>query len=74
MKKTIIIRMKRGQRINQNPAANPATFLEFYTIESMRHAAHITLNSKMFRVGDEVTPVEADALCDIIRYDITITQ
>lgn len=74
MKKTVYIKLKRETRINPNPASNPATYLDIYRVESLRNAAQVWASSKPFRVGDLVTPEQADTLCEAQFYEVTINN
>lgn len=74
MKKTVYIRLKHVKRLNTNPANNPATFVENYVIEQLRNAAAVAVGVKYFRMDDVLTQPEADALCDVPHYEVTINK
>lgn len=67
MKKTVFVRLKR---IRGGDA---------YRIEQLRNSAQVSLSppgkpTRFFRVGDEVTPEQADALCMLLHYDVTVNN
>lgn len=65
MKKTVYIQLKHYRRM-----VHPAN--DLYAIEGLRNAAHVSIGEKFFRVTDSLTPEEADTLCEIKHYDVTI--
>lgn len=64
MKKTIYVRLKRHKIRGVNN--------EVYIIEQLKNAASVSLDSTLFRVGDELNPQQADRLCEIPSYEVTI--
>lgn len=68
----IFIRLKYGSRIDTTKY--PSVMVEYYFIEQLRNAASIEVGPKLFRVNDRITPEEADKLCEIRNYDVTINN
>lgn len=66
MKKTVYIKLKKHDKLLPTPHT-------VYVVESLRNAAQIWADSKPFRVGDYVTPEQADTLCDAQFYEVTIS-
>lgn len=70
MKKTVYIKLKRHDKLK----SNMQQLETLYSVESLRNAAQIWAGSKPFRVGDFLTPEQADTLCEAQFYDVTINN
>lgn len=70
--RTIFIRLKYASRIDTTKY--PSFMVEYYLIEQLRNAASVEVDSKLFRINDRVTPEEADKLCAVKYYDVTINN
>lgn len=43
-----------------------------YTVEQLKNAASVNVGARMFRVGDDMTAQDADKLCEVKNYEVTI--
>lgn len=73
MRKTVHIKLKHYQRVDPTGASYPSHQIECYAIEGLRNAAQVSVGAKSFRVKDYLTPEEADRLCEVKHYDVTIS-
>lgn len=69
--RTIFIKLKRGGRVGNY------TTVGDYVVESLRNAASVSVdpectNTPILRVGDGVSQLQADILCQTNYYEVTI--
>lgn len=72
MRKTVHIKLQYYCRLDTTKY--PTVAVDYYVVEQLRNAAYISAGSKSFRVTDRVTPEEADKLCEIQHYEVTINR
>lgn len=72
MRKTVHIKLQYYCRLDTTVGCFVA--VDYYVVEQLRNAASCSVGSKFFRVNDRVTPEEADQLCDIQHYEVTINK
>lgn len=70
--RTIFIQLKHAWRLDTRNT--PTTRVDYYIIEQLRNAASIEVGPRLFRVNDEITPEEADQLCETRNYEVTINN
>lgn len=68
----VFIKLKHAWRLDTRHT--PTTRVDYYIIEQLRNAASIEVGPRLFRVNDEVTPEEADLLCETRNYEVTINR
>ena len=47
-------------------------FWEEYKVEKLTNAAFVTVEGKRFCIGDWLNQVQAEKLCEVIFYQVTI--